>query len=152
MENAWKTQWRDEGKLLVKEFEGNSPKSAVEYGKKLKLHGIAVVDVISARQAFPPPPKRAISPQHGLLWCPYCVKWRVFEEAEVHYADFYTPSLPRCTVCSISIKDAYVRMYNPELVIRIEMQQELRAARKEQLKKNKKEGRIVKGSIRRKRR
>lgn len=151
MENAWKTQWQEGRQLFSKQFPGERPKRAVEFGKELKLRGIAVVDVISVRKAFPPPAKHATSPAPGLLWCPYCLKWREFAESEVHYKDFYTPVLMRCTTCRISIKDAYVRMYNPELVIRFEMAEEMRAKRREQTKQAKKQKYSVRGSMKKRR-
>ena len=138
MENAWKTQWEEEGRRRYKEFAGDKPTPAVEFGKKLKLRGIAVVDVISVRRAFPPPLKHQTSPGPGYLWCPYCLKWRPFEESAVQYTDFYTPAVMRCPVCTISIKDAFVRMYNPELVIRYEMEMEMRQRRLEAAKAKKK--------------
>lgn len=138
MTNAWKTQWVEGRQKFVKRFEGDKPTAAVEYGKKLKLRGISVVDVISVRRAFPPPLKQRESPKPGFLWCPYCVKWRDFEEAEVHTKEYVTPSLLRCTTCTISVKDAYVRMYNPDLVIQYEIRMELKAKQREAAKMRRK--------------
>lgn len=138
MINAWRTQWQEGRQLFAKRFEGDKPTKAVEFGKALKLRGISVVDVISMRKAFPPPLKMREAPKPGLLWCPYCVKWREFLEAEVKYPDFITPVLLRCTTCRISVKDAYVRMYNQELVIQHEMRLEMKAKQRETAKMKKK--------------
>ena len=139
MENAWKTQWEENHVRRFKRFEGDSPHDAVAFGKKLKSRGIIVVDIISQRRAFPPPIKAQTSPKPGLLWCPYCVKWREFSEIEVQGRDFKTPALLRCTVCTISVKDCYVRTYNPELVMRYEIEAEIKAKRREAAKKKRQE-------------
>jgi hypothetical protein len=138
MNNAWKAQWEEGHQLFVKKFEGDKPTRAVDFGKKLKARGIIVVNIISARRAFPPPVKHSTPPQPGLLWCPYCLKWREFQEAEVLTKNYRTPVLLRCPVCTISVKDAYVRMYNPELVIQYEMRQEMRSRQREATKLKKK--------------
>lgn len=139
MTNAWKTQWEEDSRRRAKRFEGDSPSPAVSFGKGLKRRGIDVVDVISTRSAFPPPLKHLSAPKPGLLWCPYCVKWREFEEAEVVFKDFRTPPLMRCTTCTISIKDAYVRKYNPELVIKYELQMEDRQRKREAAKEKRRQ-------------
>ena len=138
--NSWKTQWLENGRLYYKVFKDNdSPKKAVDFGKELKARGIVVVDVISMRCAFPPPPKRAVAPSPGLLWCPYCVKWREFEESAVIDKDgLVGPQLLRCPTCRISVKHAYVRKYNPDLVIQYEMRQEMKARQKEVAKERRK--------------
>lgn len=149
--NAWQVQWFEEGKRKYKRFEGDSPKQAVEFGKSLKHRGLVVEGIISCRTAFPPPLKQQTSPKIGMLWCPYCVKWREFEEAAVKKPEYTTPSLLRCTVCTISVRDAYVRMYNPELTLRYEMKMEMRErARKasKERKKASKKGEGPRGAIR----
>jgi hypothetical protein len=146
MQNAWRTQWVEEHKTKTKRFENEKPTRAVEFGKQLKSRGIMVVDVISMRRAFPPPLKHSISPKPGLLWCPYCLKWREFIEAEVKYPDFMTPILLRCPICRISVKDAYVRMYNPEIVIQYEMRAEMKSRQKEAAKLKRRNN--IKGGLR----
>lgn len=134
----WKVFWREEGKLYFKTFKGRRPTEAVEFGKSLKRRGILVVDVVSMSRAFPPPLHKLKPDRQGLLWCPYCIKWREFKEEGL-------PNSPlliymRCPTCSISIKDAYVRTYNPELVLRIELAAEIKQKRKEAARLKKKEG------------
>lgn len=152
MENAWKTQWQEGRKLFAKRFDGEKPTHAVEFGKDLKRRGIEVVDVISVRRAFPPPLKHLQSPKPGFLWCPYCLKWRGFEESEVVYPDFTTPNVLRCPACGISVKDAYVRMYNPDLVIQYEMKLEMKQKQREQRRLNSKKERSPRGGMKRSRR
>lgn len=114
MENAWNVRWNDGEKIVIKVFEGDSPKGsgAVPFAADLRKHGFHV-DVISRRRAFPPPAKYAAPDQIGMLWCPYCVKWRAFEESAIRRAEYTTPVLLRCTICTISVMDFYVRHYNP---------------------------------------
>lgn len=114
MDNAWNVQWvTADGVLTKKAFEGNSPKlsGAVDFAADLRKHGFSV-EVISRRRAFPIPMKMAIPPQMGLLWCPYCIKWRDFQEAAVQHGDRVGPELLRCPVCTISVMDYYFRLYN----------------------------------------
>lgn len=148
MINSWKVQWKEEGKFLFKKFDDDKPTRAVAFGKELKSRGIVVVDVISRRRAFPPPLNKQESPRPGLLWCPYCVKWREFEEAAVVTGELTGPSLMRCLTCTISVKDAYVRMYNPDLVIQYEMRMEMRHRQKEATKLKKKGGLVPTGGLR----
>lgn len=127
MNNAWNVQFVEDGITKIKVFEGDSPKNAVAFAKEQRLHGIvADVNVISRRQAFPPPLKQVLPPRAGMIWCPYCIKWREFEESIVVRPDYETPALSRCSVCTISIKDYYVRRYNPELIARMEIEAELK--------------------------
>lgn len=124
--NAWNVQFEENGVLKIKVFEGDKPKEsgAVDFAKQLKSRGLPV-EVISRRRAYAPPVGKE-PPRHGLLWCPYCIKWREFEMAAVVHPTYETPELLRCTVCTISVKDAYVRRYNPLFVDRHEIEQELK--------------------------
>lgn len=130
MQNAWNVQFIEDDRVLVKIFEGDSPKEsgAVKFAKELKLRGLRV-DIISRRKGFAPPQLRAEPPGPGLLWCPYCIKWREFEESSVVRGDYETPSLLRCSTCLISIKDYYVRVYNPIFVERHEIELEMKKAK-----------------------
>lgn len=129
IDNAWKVQFHKEGKLVFKKFEGNSPKAsgAVDFAAALKNRGISV-DVISVRRAFPPPLKDRKKPwlgtqdppQHGLLWCPYCLKWRDFHYAAI-MRETLGPEMFRCPVCTISTSDYYVKKFNPEMFLRLEI-------------------------------
>ncbi|HUV13117.1 MAG TPA: hypothetical protein VMY18_05705 [Acidobacteriota bacterium] len=124
MINAWKVLWKDQdGAKKFRRFEGDKPTEAVEFGKELKRRGFPV-DVISARKGFPPPLKVSQPDRIGTLWCPYCVKWRDFHETAVKWEGFITPVILRCTTCTISVKDAYVRRYNPLIVAKYEITRE----------------------------
>jgi len=114
MQNAWNVQWRDGEKLVQKVFEGESPKAsgAVPFANELRGRGI-LADIISRRHGYPPSLKHRNPPQLGMLWCPYCIKWKDFQETAVRHSDYVTPVLLRCPTCTISIMDYYVRLYNP---------------------------------------
>ena len=129
--------WLEEGKKLIKVFEGDSPKGsgAVDFFKKKRSDGFTV-ELISRRHGFPPPIKQSLSPSPGLLWCPYCIKWREFEYATRTRRDFYTPELLRCPTCGISVKDYYVRKYNALFVERYEAEQELKRVKLTKVPKN----------------
>lgn len=126
MQQAWNVQFLEDGILKIKVFEGEKPgeSGAIAYAKALKLKGIHV-DVISRRRAYAPTVGKE-SPRHGLLWCPYCIKWREFEVAAIVHPTYETPDLLRCTVCTISVKDAWVRQFNPVFVERHAIEQEMR--------------------------
>jgi hypothetical protein len=114
VDNAWNVQWNDGEHLVRKVFEGNSPKEsgAVAFANELRRRGL-LADVISRRRGFPPPAKMKEPTRLGLLWCPYCLKWKEFQETAVKHEEYLTPELLRCTTCTISIMDYYVRIYNP---------------------------------------
>jgi len=127
LDNAWNVQFIEEGVVKIRVFEGNSPKPAVDFAKEQRRRGLVVdVEVFSRRSAFPPPAKQLSPPRAGLLWCPYCVKWREFEESIIVRPDYETPPHLRCPVCTISIRDYYVRRYNPDMVARMEVEAELK--------------------------
>jgi hypothetical protein len=127
MINAWNVQWNDGEKLVRKVFEGDSPKDsgAVSFAKELRGRGLSV-DIISRRHGFPPPVKMREPPRMGMLWCPYCIKWREFEVIAISHEGFTTPDLLRCPVCTISIMDYHVRTYNVEFVERYLTAQDMR--------------------------
>lgn len=119
------------------------------------------VYVVSARRAYPPPlvdpkwPSKGYQspPTHGLLWCPYCVKWREFEESAVRVMGNISPDLFRCPICTISIMDHYVNLYNPEMVIRLNIASESKGVRVSSARVRKpKDPKKVKGGVRRRRR
>ena len=131
MINSWKVQFLRGGKRVYKKFQGNSPREsgAVEFAKQLKLNGLSV-DVISVRKPFPPPFKnkkkewlgREEAPQHGLLWCPYCIKWREFHFVSIVMKDgIEGPELFRCPVCTVSTQDYWIKLFNPEMFERLEI-------------------------------
>jgi hypothetical protein len=123
MINTWKVLWTEEGAHRKKTFESNSPSPAVSFGKDLKRRGLSV-EIISGRKAFPPI-KGQEPAKPGYLWCPYCVKWRDFSEAAIKDSSgLLGPVLLRCMVCTVSIRDAYIRKYNLLTYAKWEMSQE----------------------------
>lgn len=71
---------------------------------KEKYTGQSVtVELISRNQAFKPPVNYK-NPK-GHLWCPYCIKPRVFVHDE--YRD-----IDKCCVCGMSTMDFYIKKYN----------------------------------------
>ena len=95
-------------KFKVRGEEGQSNKE-VYYKAKEKVAEIqrkvkdCTIDLISCTKAFKPiEGKKA---PRGHVWCPYCIKWRVFawsEKLGVH----------RCPYCGISENDFYYKKYN----------------------------------------
>lgn len=130
MQNAWNVLFIEGERTLIKVFEGDSPKGsgAIAFAKQKRLQGIQA-DIISRRKGFGPPDNKKDPPSPGLLWCPYCIKWREFEDSSVQRGDYETPSLLRCSVCLISIKDYYVRRYNPIFVERHDIELEMKRAK-----------------------
>lgn len=115
----WGVIWFKEGKKFKRlGFYGLKPSEsgALDFAKKLKREGIPVADihVISANHAFQTPVKQLRPPEPGMMWCPYCLKWRHFFYRFIrHHDGSRSPTLWRCPICSISTHDAYVRRYNP---------------------------------------
>jgi len=121
-QNAWNVIWKDSvGKKKLRIFEGDSPRTsgAIDFGKKLQDRGLRP-DVVSRRHAFAPPRNKLKPPDTGLLWCPYCLKWREFRDFAIRVDGIIGPSNYRCPVCIITIKDAYVRKYNEFMVQKLE--------------------------------
>lgn len=130
MQNAWCVQYELEGRTVVKVFEGDSPKASGAVGFKKELESAGTkAEIYSRRRGFPPPQKYADPPRPGMLWCPYCIKWRDFEQLVVVRPEYETPELLRCTTCLISIKDYWVRLTNPSMVSRLEIESEMRKSR-----------------------
>jgi len=127
VDNAWHVQWNDGEHLVRKVFEGNSPKGsgAVDFANELRSHGF-LAEIISRRRGFPPPAKMKEPPRLGMLWCPYCIKWREFHLAAVKHETYTTPELLRCPTCTISIMDYHVRTNNPIFTERYFTSQEMR--------------------------
>jgi len=130
MSNGWKVIWFDEGKKLVRKFEGDSPRDsgAVDFGKRLQASGLNPVHIVSQRKAFAPPKDKNRPPEPGMLWCPYCLKWRHFHEISVMDSDgIRSPILWRCPVCTISVRNFYVKRYNFEMVARFDARDEIQS-------------------------
>jgi hypothetical protein len=123
VENAWKVIWIDHaGKKYFRNFDGEKPREsgAIDFGKKLKAQGFHSVDVVSKRRAFAPPPGKSRPPSLGLLWCPYCLKWREFVFKSIRRGTVRTPVAWRCPVCSISTEDHFVKRFNFMEVARLD--------------------------------
>lgn len=128
MVNAWKVQWRADGRKLVRTFEGDKPSEAgaLDFAKRLKNQGLVDVALISKRRAFAPP-AGSKPPQVGYLWCPYCVKWREFDTYSIRTNGIIGPSSYRCTICTITVNNYWVRKYNAGRVRHKELEEEVKA-------------------------
>jgi len=123
--NAWKVIWYENShKYLKNNFDGDSPRAsgAIDYAKSLIARGIPVdhVHVVSKRKAFPPTTEMLAKKILGFSWCPYCLKWREFKYSALKLKDMVIPEEYRCPVCTISINDYYVKLYNPILIAHME--------------------------------
>lgn len=110
----WKVIWKDENdKKHFRLFPGSSPKESGAGGffRELKDQGHTAY-LISANKAWPPTQKQEVNRRPGLVWCPYCVKWRNFKLYAIRKPTYVTEALMRCPVCGISSNDYYVRQYN----------------------------------------
>lgn len=109
---VWKVLWTTtEGKKTFRKFQGDKPSEAVQFAKKLKRSGLKP-NVISANHAFRPTEKQEINRRQGMIWCPYCVKWRTFKLFALKKPTYKTEAFMRCPVCTISTNDFYVKKYN----------------------------------------
>ncbi len=114
--NGWKVIWTQEGKRLMRRFQGDSPKEsgAVAFARKLRGRGFVVDGVVSQKKAFPPPKGKTLGKG---VWCPYCVKWRDFRVYAIRKYSIVVPPILRCPVCQISINDGFVRAYNQHVFL-----------------------------------
>lgn len=110
-DNLWKVFFWEDGKKKVRKFEGEKPTEAIVYAKELKKKGL-YVEVVSGRKAFRPTPEKQLERNQGELWCPYCLKYRVFKMLAIRKESYTTAPLLRCPVCTISTEHWYVRRYN----------------------------------------
>ena len=122
--NVWRVLWAEGGAKKFRSFRSDPPTPAIEFAKELRKKQIAV-EIVSGRP-FPPTKKQLQPDKPGLLWCPYCLKWRDFQNLAVRDGDGLGPELLRCPVCHMSIKDAYIRHYNKNFYRRWETEQEQR--------------------------
>lgn len=123
MVNSWLVIWYEGGKKLKKNgFDGDSPRAsgAIDYAKKVIARGIpaANVHVVSKRKAFGPTPAMRAKQEPGTSWCPYCLKWRTFRIFAIRWHEVVIPPDYRCPICTISVADHYVQLYNPVLFAR----------------------------------
>lgn len=125
--NAWKVQWKAEGRKLSKSFDGDKPSDsgALAFAKQLKAQGINDVVLISKRHAFAPPVGQK-PPAVGHLWCPYCVHWREFDNYAIRTNGIVGPLRYRCTVCTMSEEDYWVRRYNTGRIRHRELELEVK--------------------------
>lgn len=105
-------KWRTaEGKLTKKRFEGKSPAEAVQYAKDLKKQGLEP-NIYCANHAFRPTQEQEQKRRPGMVWCPYCIKWRDFKLISIRRSTYTSEAFMRCPVCTISTNDFYVKKYN----------------------------------------
>jgi hypothetical protein len=117
--NTWAVVWWEEGKKKLRRFPGDKPSDsgAIAFAKQLP---VTKKYIYSMKKAFGPPLAKRRAPEDGMLWCPFCLSWRHFVQKAIHRDGWTTPVLWRCPICTISIKDARVRQYNPDMIIRLE--------------------------------
>ena len=115
MQTYWKVIFRQDGRLRLKRFRADLS-SAVTFYKEKRRDGLEV-HLVSANRGFPPfKPGHARfeekpSPKH--IWCPYCLKYRLFVYSAIRDKDgqLTSPS-NRCPICTIPIYDYHVRRFN----------------------------------------
>lgn len=108
----WMVLWKnEEGKRKRKMFDGPKPSEAIKYAKGLKRDGVNV-DVASAGHAFPPSEKQELKRRPGMLWCPYCIKFRNFRLLRLKTQYGTSGADLRCPICLISTNHYYVKRYN----------------------------------------
>ena len=95
-------------KFKVHGEDGQSNKEVYQIVKqkaseiRAKVHD-CTVEVISLTQAFKPPEGK-VAPR-GHVWCPYCIKWRVFSWSE-------KLGVYRCPFCGITENDFHYKKHN----------------------------------------
>ncbi len=95
-------------KFKVRGEEGQSNKEVYRIAKQ-KMDEIktkvkdCTVELISCVQAFKPPEGK-IAPK-GHVWCPYCIKYRIFTWSE-------RLGVRRCPFCGITENDFHYKKYN----------------------------------------
>lgn len=118
---SWTVIWWDDKEKFIKKFPGEKPSDsgALAFAKRQQERGLKPY-IVSGSRAYPPTKTALAEPHDDLIWCPYCLKWRKFHKKAISRDGVVGPELWRCPICTISIKDAYVRMYNELMVIRLE--------------------------------
>lgn len=112
MKRRWKVLWKTpEGQSKFKVFEGKKPSDAVLYAKSLKKQGLKPA-VVSANYPYPPTPQQENNRRPGMIWCPYCLRWRNFKLFAIKRATYVTDAQMRCPICKISTNDYYVKKHN----------------------------------------
>lgn len=124
MPNSWKVIWWKDDKKYFKNFDGEKPSAsgALSFAKRLQGQGIKP-HLVSRQHGFAPPLAKRRAPEAGMLWCPFCLKWRHFKYFAIKVDGLRGPAVWRCPICTISINDYYVRKYNVEMVARLEHRQ-----------------------------
>lgn len=114
MNNSWKVYWWEDGKKKFKRFLQDKPTEAIAYAKELRRQG-KEIEVVSARRAFRTTEAKRLEREPGMLWCPYCVKWRRFKIFSVRREHYISEAFLRCPVCTVSTNDYYVKKFNLEV-------------------------------------
>lgn len=108
----WKVLWvKPEGGKTFRRFVGDRPSEAVQFAKTLKRQGLKP-NVICANKAWRPTTEQELKRRPGMIWCPYCIKWRNFKLFAVRRKTYITDAQMRCPVCTISTNDFYVKKFN----------------------------------------
>jgi len=109
----WGVSVRTPRQSRLYKFVGDTPKEsgAVAFAKKMKkkyakVPGL-IVELISVTKAYPPPKRVLHELTQDTLWCPYCVRVRLF------YWDRMFEVL-RCPACTITTAEFNVRIHNPQ--------------------------------------
>lgn len=108
----WMVLWKtSEGKRKKKLFDGPKPSDAIKHAKGLKRDGLTV-NVVSSGHAYPPTQKQELTRRPGMLWCPYCLKFRNFRLLRVKSSTHTSGADLRCPVCLISTNHYWVKRFN----------------------------------------
>lgn len=111
MNNNWRVFWiKAEGGKAFKQFNHEKPTKAIAYAKELKRKGLK--PWIVSTKSWRPTEKQEVNRRPGMLWCPYCIKWRNFKLLKVKKPTFVSEAFMRCPYCLISTNDFFVKKYN----------------------------------------
>jgi glutaredoxin len=111
----WKIIIRSSGNKKILRFMGKSEHTNMQVYEKAKAYakelraadttGRQSIELVSGTKAYGPKKDTVVPKNH--LWCPFCVKARIFLEDN-------SLGVKRCIVCGISDSDFYVKKYNHE--------------------------------------
>lgn len=109
---GWRVVFYRGGTRYHKTFTDEKPTPAIEFAKRAKRAGYSDVNVHATKRGYPCPTSKLKLREPGLLWCPYCLKWREFKYLAVRFSTGISEPDLRCPVCYITPRDYYVRVYN----------------------------------------
>lgn len=102
----WKVIVFHKGERVEKLF--HNPKKGQSLVAQLSERGVKAHVVCRRYPHFPP---KGEAPEPGMLWCPYCRRWRWFKVPKKR-PPFSTLEIKCCAWCWISEDDAFVKNYN----------------------------------------